>query len=208
MKAIPQGWTIVLVGYWNRMLLTPDWVATNLFEQDTIDVAFPVMPLNPLMFTAGKVRFTPADERATISLEVVEDDAWGKAEHIALSLLAKLPHTPVRAFGVNLRFSESVPDPAQLSLFNFVDLPALTDFGCEVQSALVQRTLKVRDDLVLNLKITHGQSGLDYDFNFHFEVKNADEARVNLKGKTAKCKEVALVLMKDAYGLTLDVGES
>ncbi len=27
-----EAWSIVLVGFWNRMIFTPEWVGSNLFR--------------------------------------------------------------------------------------------------------------------------------------------------------------------------------
>ncbi len=190
------------------MLLTPNWVGKHLFNREEIDVAFPMMPAHPLRFSADKVFFTPSDDRALINLEVVDGEAWQKAEEIALRLLDNLPHTPISAFGINFLFSEDDPSPELLRIFEFTDMDRLTRFGCRSESFRIQRSFSLDDDLKLNLKVEFTESAkLRFDLNFHFAVSGAQEAKQLLRGKTAICKLRTYKLMKEVYDLELEGGQ-
>ena len=37
MKTKPEGWNIVLAGFWNRAIFTPEWVGKWLFQQSEVE---------------------------------------------------------------------------------------------------------------------------------------------------------------------------
>lgn len=41
MKSNPEGWSVV-VGFWNRMIFSPEWVTQKLTTQKEIGIEIPV----------------------------------------------------------------------------------------------------------------------------------------------------------------------
>ena len=55
MKAQTDGWSIVVAGFWNRMIFTPEWVTQKLTASKEVGVEVPVgMPgLQPRLVFEG-----------------------------------------------------------------------------------------------------------------------------------------------------------
>lgn len=45
-----EGWSVVLLGSWNRMIFTPEWVSARLFHQPEIETFVALMPNMPLIY--------------------------------------------------------------------------------------------------------------------------------------------------------------
>lgn len=53
----------------------------------------------------------------------------------------------------------------------------------------------------LNLRLTHGNHGVSFHLNFHWNVGSADEAKAVIEGKVASLRADAATILKKIYKL-------
>lgn len=214
MKAIQEGRTVVLVGGWNMSILTPQWISQHLLEQANLDVEVLVRPGNQptLRYRTAQFILTPSPRRLTFNILDGTDATLSKTEEIVIKLLRDLPHTPVSAAGVNFRFCEDDQFADLARLFNFSDGPDLAGFGARTSEAQIQRTLRIDDHIVLNLKVIYDTAKVVFDFNYHVEVTPAPDltttnAIERLQNTFVPRKELSLKLLREVYDRELTENE-
>src|SRR4051794_13893072 len=106
------GWSVVLLGSWNRMIFTPEWVSTRLFHQPEIETFVALMPNMPLIYQHEQVVFEVAQPRLLFRPRVANDACFAQCETMARTVLDALRDTPLQAVGVNVAFTEAEPPAA------------------------------------------------------------------------------------------------
>src|ERR1051326_5820594 len=107
MPAEAFEWTVVVVGAWNRAILTPSGVARHLFGlegEPVVQVELPLEYQGPIKISYGSLTVVPATDRIIVEMGDATYDNLGAACEIARRALEGLPETPVRAAGINLRY--------------------------------------------------------------------------------------------------------
>jgi hypothetical protein len=203
MKINAPSWTIVLAGNWNRYILSPEWAAKNIFDVEKLKIEFAVnINLSP-RFSSPEVAMMPS-EAAVIFMPLQQtDDCLSITAQLAQNLILKLPYTPMSAFGINFGFIEENPDGTLLSLFNFTDTQKLGEFGSDVKESGIVRRLLI-DGKILNLTVNHVEAGVTFDFNFHYEVRDAEHANELLNGQAITNKNLAYKMISDIYNLEIE----
>ena len=206
MRKKPEGWNVVLAGFWNRMIFTPEWVAPRLFEQDTqIETVVALLPVLPIIYRDQEAAVEISNARIVCRARDLNNEAGlRRTAAIAQAILDALPETPIQGLGLNFAFRE--PDPAGdlLELFNFDDSPRLAEDGWEVGERKVIRRL-TRDEEVLNLSLTLAADYLDLEFNFHTDPDDRDVLAAALDSdRLIRLRDLAIQVSQDLYGLVLE----
>jgi hypothetical protein len=197
-----SDWTIVIVGSWNVAILNPDWVAQEVFEQNQISVEVLFGPGQAgFKLCSEFVQLIPSPDR--IILSATSADGIENAERAATRLLERLPVTPVTSIGVNFGFLEPEPGSDLLSLFDLKDKGPISDGGWAIQETSILRALKL-DDRTLNLRLTHGNHGVSFHLNFHWNVRSTAEAKTTIEGKVTSLRHEAASILKNIYNLEED----
>lgn len=161
---------LVIVGSWNREILTPDWVKENLLDGQDFQVLFPMNTLNSLKFdVVTKYSFAINFNRLEFQLHDGSDGASREMIVTARKLLRCLVHTPIASFGVNFVYKFE----RQGLLNGIAHTEELKNqLTAEIEATEVTRVFKVGQGKVLNFKVV--QKGVDtfFDFNFSYNVKN------------------------------------
>lgn len=197
----------MIVGDWNIRILTPQWVAYNLFEGQEIQVEALLRPgVQRLRYNIDNIVILPGDDRLIIGARATDDEVLQRAEQTARKVLEILPHTPIRACGVNFGFVEEVPGATLISLFELSDLGRLSDFECRALGTEIIRNLKIEEG-TLKLKHSFSDGKVSINLNFHYEATSPEEARAQLDGRALSCRELAYRLLSEVYELVLDEGD-
>jgi len=202
MKAIPDGWAIVLVGNWNIPLFSPPWISGRLTEAKEIgiELAFNIPAFKP-RFSFDDVYLTFSDKKLLLKPKVASDELMLRLETIAARILTDLPHTPVTGLGINFKFLVENPSGLILDLFKLKDFSNLSDAGVVIKQTNILRKLVI-DGKILNLGILFQEGGtVLIDCNFHNGVKDATDAKDKLIGTTIPLKQIALGILKTTYDL-------
>jgi hypothetical protein len=203
MKIVPESCTIVLLGYWNQYLLTPEWAAKNVFKQKEIKVEFALQLEAPPRYTAGDVRLEPRSNRVTFAAIKHDDETLVRMETMALNLVNILEHTPVKAVGLNFGFEDAIEGDPLINLLNLQDNILINKIGCEIENTSITRKLKI-DNNIINFKVEAQGARVHFGFNYHFDVKETKEIPDKISGKVVSKKNDAIKYLKDIYGLELD----
>ena len=199
MKIREESFTIVIAGNWNKYILTPEWVSKNLFDAAELKVEIPISMNLPPRFADKEIRFIPSNNSVILVPLILTDDVLNKAEVMAVKLIEKLPYTPIGAFGINFGFIEDNPEAPLCALFNTSDQEPLSTFGCDIKSCIISRKLEF-EGKTINLTITNDESSnISFDFNFHYEIANSEDAIRLLGNEFLADKAHALNIMRTVY---------
>jgi hypothetical protein len=176
----PTTWNAVVIGAWNRAILTPDGVRRRLFELPEgtpVELEVPVDQPGPFRVGHDGLIVIPALGRLEVSARTPSLDAIRRASVLCQRALVSLPETPISAAGVNIAYRlTEIPD-AVLDLVRAPLDEALSDAGYEVRGALTRRSV-VLPPGVVNVQVVQKRTGGGtLEFNFHRESTVPNELR-------------------------------
>jgi len=206
MKILPDSLTLIIVGKWNRYILTVDWLAKNIFQTDNVQIEFSLDFDLPPRFTKDGIRIIPTENRITFIALKYDDVVFSRIEKMTLRLAKLLPVTPVTAFGINFKFVEESPKSELLSLFELADNNKLSDNDIRIEDYFLKRKMIV-NNRVLNLNIIQESKKVLFEFNFHEELQNINMLIQKIEGRFIANKEIAENLLNNIYGLNLEMEE-
>lgn len=175
--AEPFGWNAVVIGAWNRAILSPDGIARRLFglpANTPVELEMAVdRPGNFRVAHEGLIVVPSANGLEVTSKEATPEFLL-KACAICVRALQGLPETPVFAAGVNIRYRYPELSDRILDLIHAPLDNTLSDSDFKVTGSGTKRTLEVAPG-VLNLQINQGPQGPPappgttgtLEFNFH-----------------------------------------
>jgi hypothetical protein len=203
-------WGIVLAGYWNRMIFTPDWVGSKLFHQDNIETEIAILPVFPVIYRHPEVSLEASGSRLVFRPRADTPRALRRAEEMALTVLRDLPNTPLIGVGVNFSFAERNPPEGLLRLFNFADAPLIAQEGWEMPERRLIRKL-TGEYRTMNLVLGYVGESVTVEVNFHTDTQGASPtvnaaAQAAIEGRTAQLKNIALTFLRNVYHLDLEEG--
>ena len=198
MKPDLQKWSLVVVGSWNTRILSPDWLAKNVFHVQNIQVLFPVLGDAPPVYRAEDIQITVADNRIVVAPMRCDNELLQRIEDAAWYLLDTLPYTPVTAFGQNFHYEVESSAPGLEQILRFSDIPATTG---RINETALKRAISM-PDCVLNLTITQSES-MSIDLNYHYAVDDAKDASTRIEGSFLENRKHGIDLLRELYGLTV-----
>ena len=205
MKIKEESFTIVLIGNWNRHILSPNWISKEIFLEDKITVEFSLNLELPPRYTSptSHIRILPSSSNVTFVALGSDDSCLNKMEKMTQALLEKLPYTPIKAFGINFGYIESIEKSDLYNIFKFSDTDRLGQERYLIKSSALQRSLIV-EDRVLNLNISTNDTEVSFDFNFHYDVSNAKDAIDKITSNAVTNKIIAEKILSNVYKLSFD----
>jgi hypothetical protein len=197
-----NSWTIVIVGHWNQMIFSPDWVGKKILKVEAVEMLVPIAPDAPRIYRNENISISISDRRVIFDMRKFNDECIKIAENTACSVLQELFHTPISAVGVNFGFKEDDPEEVVLKLFEYPDDRSIGSSKWQVEHKKLSRRLK-KDNTTLNLTFLENDGVLDIDANFHADVRSASEAVRVIDNKMLEMKANLLDLLKSVYSLKL-----
>ena len=162
---------LVIVGAWNKDIFTSEWVKEYLLDGQDFQVLFPMNSLNSLKFdVVTKYSFAINLNRLEFQLHDSSEGASREMIVTARKLLRCLVHTPISTFGVNFVYKTE-----RQGLLNGISHTEeiKKHLIAEVDSTEVTRVFKVGQGRVLNFKVVQKGENTFFDFNYSYNVKNA-----------------------------------
>ena len=162
---------LVIVGSWNKDIFTPEWAKEYLLDGQDFQVLFPMNSLNSLKFdVVTKFSFAINLNRLEFQLHDSSDRASREMIATARKLLRCLVHTPIASFGVNFVYKSE-----RQGLLNGISHTEeiKKHLTAEVDSTEVTRVFKLGQGKVLNFKVVQKGTDTFFDFNYSYNVKNA-----------------------------------
>jgi hypothetical protein len=161
-------WNVVIVGHWNRAILTPQGIGLRLFRVEpgtpiAVEVAMDglaptrVKHENLTVTLSASKLIILADEPSYINLD--------RAREIAVRAIDGLPETPLTAAGFNIRIRiDTIPDDLLNTIRAQID-NRLSDAEFNLDGGSLTRTIRWQDG-VLNLNVIQ-KKDFRVELNFH-----------------------------------------
>jgi len=208
MRKRPEGWNIILAGFWNRLIFTPEWVAERVYRHANFETYVALLPVLPIVFNDKVVRMEASPARLLFRpMKLEDDEGLARAEQMAREVLKALPETPVQAVGMNFSYVEDFPPDYLAAVFNDNDPRDLGTMGWETKERKLTRRLTKGGD-TLNLTMTYDGKSVTFDLNYHADASTNEAARraVN-EGRAAALRSQGLELIQGAYQLEMEGGD-
>lgn len=205
MKIKEESSTVVLLGNWNKFILSPGWSAKNIFNEPSLEVEIALDLGLPPRYTSAHshIRMIPTEDNITFVALNNDDECFQKMESLAYELVSKLSYTPVRAFGINFGFVDDASKNDLLEIFKFSDNEQLSSFGCQFTFNSIRRRVIV-ENRTLNLTVSNKGNEVFFDFNFHYDVSGTPEVISKIKNSVIENRKIAENLLKSVYKLDYD----
>tara|TARA_R110002126_G_C10459165_1_gene500150 strand:- start:1396 stop:2094 length:699 start_codon:yes stop_codon:yes gene_type:complete len=158
----------VIPGRWNSSIFSPEWLAKHFynFEGDSIEgniiEVYDSGALTKSIIFVNGIGVAASDVRVEVFASDIEVDHLEEVKSATVRLLSCLEHTPIGAFGLNLRFIEledSQPFQEQLEIVDSL-MPEFPRTNIKIST-----TYQYNDDLELNIRKNEAEKSLS--FNFH-----------------------------------------
>lgn len=200
--------SMVIVGAWNSAIIQPSWLGRQIYgvpegDEFPVVVEMATTPKAPPRFTIGDIAYVPSDTNLMVFSSSVDMDALGDMENKVINILRALPHTPIVAFGQNFEFVDNDPGQQLLEIFDLNDnLSDRINSNFELASTSIKSTLNIEGH---QLNLTRGLEGgrVVISFNFHYQVRNAEQAVENMGDTFANNYRFATDILEN-YQMTLE----
>jgi len=171
----PFSCDVVINGFWNRAILTPNGIAGRLFKLPPgsgIQVEVPLDGLLPARVTIDGLIVTVAARRLVIATETPTYSALDKAKHIAWNALEDLPETPVLSAGFNVRYKAPVENSSFVEKLVAPLDKTLSDLHHEILARTLIRRVRFKEGFLNVACSVEEPETAQLEFNFHRESKD------------------------------------
>ncbi len=173
MKPEPSTFSVVVVGSWNQSIFTsPDWIADKVFGEPgkQIEMMFPVGdPSLPIKVKVDSLDIHVQSSRIEAYAGEYSPDGLNQAILFVKNSLDLLEHTPIRALGFNLGFSDE-GDTEIRNLYSFEDNGRIDSDTFHLKHTSITRSYGLTDGGSLNLTVGYDPDKTILKFNYHFEA--------------------------------------
>jgi hypothetical protein len=171
MQVKRAGWSVIIVGRWNKAILTPAGICERVFGLDTpseLEVAVPLDGVSPYRVRHPDHRLVVMvdENRLRLELQKTDYETLAYAMERGVFVMKKLPETPFAAAGFNVDFgsSEVGAESGKIVAAN-VDA-VLAGLARDVESRRVTRSLVFKEGR-LNLMMAVEGEQFSLSCNFH-----------------------------------------
>lgn len=207
MKKDLSQWSLVIVGRWNRAILSAQWLAKEVLGEEEIGIMFPVVGVGPPIFYTKDLNLRIVVSSESVTFVPLKDsrEVLTRIEKAATHILKTLPHTPILAFGENFHYTvDGCPDELT-RLLNLEDADRLGLHG-KIGGVSLKRTVNL-EACELNLTLSR-DGACRIELNYHYaatpESATADAMAKRMEGTYVANRGHGLKLLEAVYGLTLE----
>jgi len=176
-----ENWSVIILGRWNRSILTPERIGKRIFgleDPQNVDIMVPLDGVSPYLVKHPQKGIIVSTEgtRLQVQPEKPDYDSLRLAMEAGVEALKWLPETPVTAAGVNVNFraGETTADFARF-LQSTVD-GELAKLERTIIGRSVSRSVRFEEG---RLNIGFAQEGDEFrlNCNFHRDSSNLDQLK-------------------------------
>jgi hypothetical protein len=161
--------SIILVGYWNRLIFTPEWVGRKLFGGvEQVQVEIPILPVDPIVYTNDMIELKVGGGRLVFRALTSNMVNLKAIETAAMITLQELNDTPILGVGINFAFQEKRPPKELKTCFEFPDEATSRKAGWK---SPIRRAVRHHEKggKKLTFVATESPDGIHLDLNYHQE---------------------------------------
>lgn len=180
MPIVPAEWSVVILGAWNRAILTPSGISKRLFGLPVgtqVEVMVPLDVLAPFKVKHGDTSVVAASDRLIINPSDCTYANMGKAMEVGRTALGTLPETPVSAAGYNFKFVTKKSVPALARVVDHKLDSAFADRDLPVVSRSISRSVGWRDGEIRIAVSQEADESYAILLNFHKESDSTGTLR-------------------------------
>jgi len=206
----PTNWSVVILGRWNRAILTPAGMAKRLFNlpnETPINIEVPIDGIGPYRVKNEKLIVSTDGTRLIIALEQQDYETLEHAKEIAIRALKKLPETPVSAAGFNIRFHSQTIGANLVSLTKSKIDELISDQDYTITTSILNRSLNYEQGHI-NLEIGEKPQG-EYNILMNFERRSQSPTDLIewLEKPMTNIEEQITKILCDILSITINVEE-
>ena len=203
----PTDWSIVIVGRWNRAILTPSGIAERLFGLDEgkpMEVAVPLDGVSPYIVKHPTQQIAAMTDESRLLIQVRKPD-YETLEHAmtaGVNALTSLPVTPVSAAGFNINFRSKEITSQMASLLLSESDKVLVAAGFKPVARTLGWSLEHGAGR-LKVTVTGGEDVFDLSLNFHRGTEVHDDLKQWLRTPVGQLEGIVEKVL-DAFGLDIE----
>ena len=174
----PSDWNVVMLGAWNRAILTPAWISQTVFANAAevpVNVLVPLDGTTPFQVEDQGITVVPIPGQLIIQLGAPNQETLARAMAAAQRAIQDLPRTPLRACGINLRYSAPEPPRALVSRTRCQTERILSDSGRELRTRRRGETLSFHEGSLNIITDIPTAGSCTVNFNFERQSTNRDD---------------------------------
>lgn len=197
MKLEALDWNVIVVGFWNRAILTPAGIGRRLFNLEKGTPVLVEVPMDGLASPRVKhERLTVIAEygRLVIGADDPQYTELDRARAVAVQAIESLPETPLTAAGFNIRFRADEASDKLLAITSCGSDALLSDSSFVITERTLKRALNWRDG-ILNLSISQGKV-IGVELNFHRQSSKKEDLATWLKHPMRDVEETVQILLE------------
>lgn len=208
MPLVATDWNVIVIGRWNRALLTPNYIIKDLFQHPKgtqVQVEFPMDAVGPFRLRHDGLVVMVTGPQLIVELQSNDYDSLDYAKRIAVRAAEELAKTPLTVAGYNIRFHSEQEDPALQPLLEATELwgrDRLARSGYEVNR---QSVAWVADwdggKITVTLVRANSDKNLEVNFNFERVGEGREELIDWLRRPTTEAKAHVERICVDVLGL-------
>ena len=176
-KILKNNPNIVLVGFWNKGILTPDWLKDQfpsiITDTDiTVEIAFGPKP--QITLNTSDMLIVPSSSRLVIHSKSKSNKTNEKIVKLTNGIIELLPHTPITAIGHNIAYS--CDKELHLNFFNNNDDDGIYDYyKKKFEGDLISQRFThcvAYEEKKLNISYNILKEKMIIEFNFSYQINN------------------------------------
>ena len=203
MVLVNDSLTVVLVGDWNKLYIQPDWMASNIFEKEELEIGVNGQGTDlSVAYRGDGVIISPSQSRMVFSVINTDDDTLNTLCGCLNRFMDKAVTPNLFAYGLNVDFVEEEGTLFAEVLDSMSDTSALVESGYEIISTNVNRTLK-RDDKIIKMDSNIENKNLKIHFNEH-HASEENKANISIEKINSFIKECCDILRGLGYEIEGD----
>lgn len=195
--------TLVVVGKWNVNVFVPEWVKSNLFEGEDMQISV-ALPTGPYQFRGKSFEITISENRLHFELLTEEESAKIDAVEALRTILRLLIQTPVTAFGININY---LTDADMSNFFPESIQPNAYMAGIEINREIKWSLVDKASNNSTNIRLVEEKDGVfKFDVNYNYIVSKCTDilSLIDDNDVIIKKKEECKQLLKDSFNLNFE----
>jgi hypothetical protein len=203
----PFDWSVVVAGYWNPAILTPNGIKLRLFESDDetpLIVEVPIDGLLPHRVRHDGIIVVAESGRLVLTTETPTLANLEHAKNIAIRAIKNLPETPLTAAGFNIKIKTDEPTDKLLTATKAGMDNALIDAGFRIKTRNIRRSFEF-DKGLLNFDVFHlDTTETKIEFNFHLQSSDVSELCEWLETPCDRIQDKCGTILEEVAGLQFE----